>query len=359
MGSHLGALVAAAPVIALVLAGCQQEGGAITTQPTRVTSQRVQAVEYAPSLMLTGSVAARTETPLAFQATGQIVSLAGNIGDTVEAGDTLARISGEEQEADVTAAQATLAAAQTQLTQAQSNLDRQTALLSQGLVTRSSFERAQTAFETALSGSESAQAQLDAAEQSLSFTELKANAAGIITARNLQVGEVAQAGTPVFVLASNGARDAIFDVPESALIGRSRDTAIIVALLSDPDVKVEGSVREVLPVVDPQTGTVEIAVGFENPSAKFALGVAVSGVVTSAPVTRFVLPWSALWSENGSPAVWTIGSDGAVSIRPVSLAAFETDAIVIDGGLTSGDLVVVDGTKMLTPGQKVITQDTL
>ena len=66
---------------------------------------------------------------------------------------------------------------------------------------------------------ETAKAQLGTANEALGDTELHAGAAGVITARNLEIGQVVQAAQSVFTLAQDGDRDAVFDVPESIFSG--------------------------------------------------------------------------------------------------------------------------------------------
>jgi len=344
-------------LVAGTLAGCQRAPEADRRTETLVRVQTVAFEDYAPSLTLTGSVRARTETPLSFQVSGQVKELLAEVGDRVEAGQVLARLSPEEQLADVDAAQAALDAAEAQVRQTQATFDRQNSLFQQGLVTRSAFETAQTALRTAQSSRDSARAQLETAQEALSYTELHASAAGVITQRELEVDEVAQAGAPVYVLAEDGPRDAVFNVQESAFPGQSMDVPVRLALVSDPDVAVEGHVREVSPTIDPQTGTVEVKVEIENPTDALALGAAITGTASGVPTQQVVLPWSALWLQDGAPAVWTVGADRSVAITPVSVSAYGTGTVVIDGGLEAGQMVVTQGTKLLTPGQIVAFEE--
>ncbi|KKB80930.1 hypothetical protein VW35_01725 [Devosia soli] len=344
-------------LFAISIAGCQQSAAPPEQPAAFVKAETVALVPYTPTLTLTGSIRARAETPLAFQISGQITELSAEIGQRVTEGQLIGRLSSAEQQANVTAAEASVAAANAQLTQAQTTFDRQNSLLNQGLTTRSGFETAQTALTTAQNSLDSAQAQLETARQGLGYTELRANAAGIITERRLEVGEVVQAGSPVYVLAEDGPRDAVFNVQETALIGRSAETPVQVALVADPNVAVSGTVHEVSPTVDPQTGTVEVTIAIAEPPASMTLGAAVVGTVSSSVSDRIVLPWSALWSEDGKPAVWTVGEDETVSVTPVSVLAYGTGVVVIADGLTPGQRVVTEGTKLLTPGETVQIED--
>ena len=66
------------------------------------------------------------------------------------------------------------------------------------------------------------------------------------------------------------------------------------------------------------------------------------------------VPWSALASAAGQPAVWIVDIDkGTTELRPVRIQAYETGRIILAGGVEPGEAVVVDGTKFLRPDEKV------
>jgi multidrug efflux pump subunit AcrA (membrane-fusion protein) len=78
----------------------------------------------------------------------------------------------------------------------------------------------------------------------------------------------------------------------------------------------------------------------------------------SGPVVA--LPLSALFEQNGMPAVWVVdGRSGSVALRSVTVARYETDRVVIADGLAKGDVVVTAGANTLTQGQKVRVAQTL
>ena len=67
-----------------------------------------------------------------------------------------------------------------------------------------------------------------------------------------------------------------------------------------------------------------------------------------------VLPWSALWTSNGQPAVWVVDPQSkAVSIQPVTVDTYQTGSVVLAAGIDAGQVVVTQGTKLLVPGQVV------
>jgi RND family efflux transporter MFP subunit len=237
---------------------------------------------------------------------------------------------------------------------AASTFQRQSTLISDGFTTRVAFDQAQEGLRAAQGSLEAAKAQLGTAKDALGYTELRTNAAGVITARNVEAGQVVQAAQSAFTLAQDGERDAVFDVYESIFFREPADDTIVLRLLSDRNVTAVGRVREVSPTIDPKSATVRVKVAIENPPAAMTLGAAIAGTARWKPVKQIVLPWSALMATGSAPAVWVVEpGTGTVSLKPVTVDSYETGTVLIKGGLQQGDRVVVDGGKLLSLGQSV------
>jgi len=188
----------------------------------------------------------------------------------------------------------------------------------------------------------------------LSYSELRADKSGVITARNIEVGQVAQAAQPAFTLAVDGPRDAVFNVYESIFFQKPASDKIILTLVSDPNIRATGHVREVAPAVDPKTGTVRVKVEMDNAPAAMSLGSSVVGSDAFASRQVAVLPWSAAASLDGKLAIWIVDpATKAVSLRAVQPEAFEKEKLLIRDGLAPGEIVVTEGEKFLFPGQIV------
>src|SRR5262249_47822004 len=150
---------------------------------------------------LTGRIEAEDEVSLAFRISGRVLDSDLNAGDQVNAGQLVARLESQNERNALRAAQASPAAAPSQFTQAPNHFERQETLLRQGWTTRAIYDQATQARQTALSLVEAAEAQLKAAHDMVDFTELKADAPGVVTAVGVRAGEVAQAGQMIIRLA--------------------------------------------------------------------------------------------------------------------------------------------------------------
>ena len=322
--------------------------------PIPVAVETVTPTSVTRDVEITGIVRARNQSDLAFRTGGQIAERLVDVGDHVEKGQVLARLDPLQQQADVRSAQAALDSAQASLDQASANFDRQKQLLSGGFATRAAYDAAQVAFLSAQSAVAGAQANLSFAKDQLSFTELTSDQAGLITARLAETGQVVSPAQTVYSLASDGARDAVFNVFESLLVGDPKDVRVDIRLVSDPKVSTIGTVREVSPSVDPATGTVLVKLALDAPPDQMTLGSPVIGRGRFAPHDAIKLPWTALTRQAGAPAVWVVDpASGAVASREVRIESYVTGFVLIAGGLKPGETVVTLGTQLLRPGLKV------
>lgn len=355
-------LILAATVTAALVSGCQrQETRKAEKLPVLVAAQKAELSDFADTVSLTGVIAARTLNNLSFRVGGRVAERLVEVGDHVDKGQVLARIDLQEQESDLRTAQANLDAAQAQLTQASAAFDRQKTLLGQGYTTRRDYDQADQALKVAQGSVEAAKSALANAKENLSFTELRAGAPGIVTARTIEAGQVVQAAQTVFVVAEDGDRDAVFNVQETLVADVHGGTPppVTVALLADPKVVAQGTVREIAPVVDPASGSVRVKVAIPDTPPTMPLGAAVVGSVSGKHGQAVTLPWQALTSSDGKPAVWVVDpASKAVTIAPVTVLAYGTATVVIGEGVKAGQTVVTAGGQLLSPGLVVETAET-
>ncbi|RWA61850.1 efflux RND transporter periplasmic adaptor subunit [Mesorhizobium sp.] len=352
--SFPGSTMLACALAALSLAGCQKQEAAAKKLPIMVRAETVRIADYAPRTSLTGVIAARTLNNLSFRVGGRIAERLVDVGQHVDKDAVLARIDPQEQESDLRSAQADLDAAQAQLTQAAAAFERQKTLLGQGFTTRRDYDTADQALKVAQGSVDAAQSAFANAKENLSFTELKAGAAGFITARQVEAGQVVQAAQTVFTIAEDGDRDAVFNVQETLVARTPQTPAVTITLLSDPQVRAIGKVREISPAVDPASGSIRVKVAIPDTPAAMPLGAAVIGSASAKPIKAILLPWQALTSTDGKPAVWVVDpSNKAATTTPVEVLAFDSGVVVISRGLEAGQSVVTNGGQLLSPGQAI------
>jgi len=345
-------MMLAAAVVGLPACRKEAEVHAPEVRPVRTISVTRQPA--GETVVLTGHIEAENEAALGFRISGRMIERSVNVRDRVKPGQVLARLDPQDERNGLRSAEANLSAAQGQLTQARNNFERQRRLQQRGVISKAEFDNAQEALQTAQARVDDAEAQVKLASDRLGFTELKADAAGSVTARGAEPGEVVQAGQMIVRIARQDGRDAVFDVPAQLLRSAPSDAEITVHLTEDPTVAATGRVREVGEQADPVTRTFQVKVGLTDPPPAMRLGSTVTGSVQLNSAPAITIPASALARGNQQAAVWIVDpSSLTVSMRNIDVLRYDPGTVVVSHGLDTGDIVVTAGVQALHPGQKV------
>jgi RND family efflux transporter MFP subunit len=305
-------------------------------------------------VQVTGQIHARTEENLAFRVDGRVMARLVNVGQTVQTNDRVAELDPQPLRDALATSKAKLAEAQAVLQEAAHNQERQRTLRFKGWSTGVQLDSAVRAFETAKAEVDAAAAQVHDAEEKLGYTQLLADAPGVVISTGAEAGEVVRAGQTIVTVAHQDGADAVFDVP-AALFGQvSPDALITVSLNDDPSVRATGRVREVAPKADPVTRTFRVKVGLTEWPDAMRLGATVRGQTHMVGTKGIELPATALTVFDDKPALWLVDPKSMeVSLRPVELGQQDSSSIVVSHGLEGGELVVTAGVHALRPGQKV------
>ena len=347
----LGALLAFG--VAAVAFGALPAGADPAPALVSVKAIRPRFETVGTDLGLTGTIQARYQSNMAFRIGGRVTARRVEVGQHVGADEVLATLDPVEQQANVDSAKAALASAQALKQQAETTFKRQQSLIASGFTTRVSFDQALETLGTTRAQVESAQAALTTATEQLSYADLRTGVAGIIVSRDVEAGQVVQPGQTVFVLAQDGPRDAVFDVPETLLTRPPRDKTVDIVLQADPAVAATGTVREISPIIEAASNTVSVRVGLNGTDDRLPLGAAVVGNAHWERQSAVVLPWGALFEAGGAPAVWVLDDQDRVSLQPVSVQRYGTGVVVLRDGIDGSRRVVTAGVQFLYPGQKV------
>jgi len=346
-----GVVILIAPAL---LASCQRETETAAPAARPVRTITVARSEAGTQLVFTGRIEAEDEVSLSFRIGGRVLENKGKLGDRVQPGQVVARLESQNEMNGLRQAQAALAAAQGQLVQARNQFERQQTLFGQGWTTNVNFDQAKQAQQTAQSQVDAAEAQLKIAHDLVGFTELKADAPGVLTATGPAGGEVVQAGQTIVRLARKDGRDAIFDIPAQVLRTAPSDPEISVSLTDDPAVTARGRIREVAPQANPATRTFEVKVGLTDPPPAMRLGATVTGRMETEAVPIIEIPATALTKANQQPAVWVVDpAKNTVSLRNIDVLRFNQALVAVSQGIDTGEIVVTAGVQALHPGQKI------
>ena len=340
------------PAIALlpVLAACGDQAISATgdlKRPVQVQSVAFQSEDASREFV--GVVRARYETDLCFRVAGKITARIVNVGDRVRAGDVIARLDPQDVRLQVESAQAELSAATSNLAQAAADELRFASLKSRV----ADYDRKKAAKDEAEGRLERAQRALHLARNQLTYTELKADADGVITATMAEPGQVVAIGQPVARLAHHGEMEAVIALPEIWL-GEARKSQATVRLWAGPERRFSARLRELSPQADAMTRTYAARFTIEHPDDTVALGMTATVMLSHAGDTAVArLPLAAILNRGAGPSVYVVDKSGGLELRPVTIASFTGDAALITSGVNSGERVVTLGVQKLAAGQNV------
>lgn len=346
-------------VSVLLLAACSRHEAA--PEPVRA----VKVITIGTSSMearhdFSGEVKPRIESRLGFRVAGKITRRQAEVGQHVRAGQVLAQLDPQDYQLAAQASRAQMAAAQTSRDLAAADFKRYAKLREQNFISDAELEKRDGALKAAQAQLDQAQAQLSAQGNQARYTDLIADAAGVITAIEAEPGQVVASGTPVVRIAQDGPRDVVFSVPEDK-VGAVRPGGEVVVRLWAANGTLPGRVREVAASADPVTRTYPVKVSLEG-SSQPPLGATVTVTprsLSQAGASVIKVPTSALRQEGKGTSVWVLDKQTmTVRSQPIQIATADGNEAVIASGLQPGMVVVSAGVHVLAPGQKVtIWQD--
>lgn len=327
---------------------------AIAQQPLAVEIvEAVRAPEHR-SYSLTGEIRASQSVMAAFPVGGRVIEVMADVGDMVEEGLVLARLDPIQSELAVRAAEAGLVTAQADHVQAIEDYERAESLLASGAGTRATRDSAQDALRVAEGALQRAEAELESSRKTLSDTVLRAPSASTVLDRMVEPGQIVGAAQPAMELALDKGYEAVFEVSEAMVLQGAPTSDIQLSRLSSPQRTFLGRIKEISPLVDVSTGTVEAKVEVIDPPAGIGYGEPVRGTATRYEGDLIRLPFEAISASNEGPAVWKVDRESMqVSLHQIEIDRYDTGLVLVSKGIEDGDWIVTKGSQLLYPGRKV------
>ncbi len=328
-------------------------GAALAEEPRPVRVQPVVIGAPESAVTYSGTVHARVLADLAFRVGGKVVARPVNVGDHVTAGQVLARLDPADLRLNLETSAQALASARADERNARIDSDRYERL-GQSSPAFLPSERDKRQMTEAMAAARLAQAerQLSLARDQLDYATLTADAAGLITALPVEIGQVVTAGQTVASLAHTAETEVVVDVPENRLPDIRAAQAITIRLWSAPDHPLDGKLREIGALADPASRTFAVRITvIDPPPGLLALGMtaAVRFAHPAPPVA--LMPATALTDSGGHPAVWVLDPQRhRAALRPVQVAGYGGNGeVAIAGGLAVGDQVITAGASLMNP----------
>jgi len=327
--------------------------GAGTGQMPTVSVIVPGRTQVARVVTASGPLGARRDQPVGIAgAGGRVVRVLVDAGSWVRAGQTLAVIDRSVQTQQAAQLAAQIDAAKAQAALAQSDYDRALALQGRGFVSKADIDAKKAARDAAVAQVKVAQAQLGATRAQIGQLSVVAPTAGLILARNVELGQIVSSGSgALFRLAEGGQMEMRAQLAQQDLAAVHVGSPAQVTPVGS-DQSIAGTVWQVAPVIDPQTrlGDVRIAVPY---SPAMRPGGFAQARITAGTADAPLLPQSAVLSDDKGNYVYVIDAKNEVERRDVQIGNVNDAGVTIASGLSGNESVVLSAGPFLNPGQKV------
>lgn len=338
---------------ALILSACQRhEGADVRLEDPLVRLVTAQSVGPADR-GFTGVVSARVQSENGFRVPGKVIERLVDTGVSVKAGQLLMRLDRTDLEHEITNREGAVEAAKAHAIQTAADLARYRKLLASGVASVQNYEHAKADDDSAKSLLEAAEAQAQVAKDEVQYSELCADADGVVMETLAEPGQVVAAGQTVLKLAHSGPREAAVDLPET--IRPAIGSTAQAALYNGGSKLFPAHLRQLSDAANPLTRTFEARYVLDGDAAQAPLGATVTiYLANDEEKTGTQVPISALKDGGQGPGVWTWDDKtSSVTFRPVQIHQLGEENAVLSGGLSAGVRIVALGANQLHDGQKV------
>lgn len=341
-------------ILLSALASAQDVGSADNASLT-VNASKVESSPFTRYLSINGTVNAWQDVIIAPEVGGyRVEDVLVDVGDYVEQGQVLVRLSTSILETELAAREAALKQREAQAENARLAFERAQAVAARDLLSPADLDRLNSETLTAAAAVEAAKADREAARQRLQFATVTAPDSGSITARNVTVGQLAQAGGEMLRLLRQNRVEWRGEVPEASL--PSLQVGQTVKITSVDGREHGGTIRVVSPTVDPVTHNGLVYVDVEGDAA-LRPGMFARGRIEYGASEALLVPVGALVSSDGYSYVFIVQSDRTVRRQMIQTGSIQGERIEVIGGLEAGANIVTSGAGFLKDGDLVNVVD--
>ena len=326
-------------------------GAANSDAALTINVAKVELQDFTRFLSVNGTINAWQEVIIAAEVGGyRVEEVLVDVGDYVNKGQQLVHLSTALLATDVASREAALKQREAEAINARLALERGRTVASRDLLSQSEIDRLESDSIGADGRVDAARADLEAARVRLRFAHVEAPDDGVISARNVSVGQIAQAGAELLRLVRQNRVEWRGDVPESDLpnlhVGQG------VTITSVDGRQHPGTIRIVSPVVNPNThnGTVYVDVPSDD---ALRPGMFARGRIELSQGKSLMVPLNSLVSSDGYHYVFVVNPDMTVSRQMIETGTIQGDNIEVRSGLDAGINIVTSGAGFLKNGDRV------
>ena len=290
-------------------------------------------------------VEAVRQSTVSAQIAGRIVDLRFDVGDYVKKGEVIARIDERAVSQAEAASVAQVAEARAALANARAQYERSKQLLAQKFISQAALDRAESDYKVAQARLAALLAGAGQAATERSFATIVAPYSGVVSARHVELGEMATPGKPLFTGFDPSTLRVVANVPQTQVPAIQ---ALSKARVEVPSLGkwVDAKAVIVVPSADPRTHTTRIRLELPEDVRGVYPGVYARAHFVIGKALKLLVPRAAIVRRSEVTAVYVVGADGAPRLRQVRLGeASDENFVEVLAGLEPGERVALEPVK--------------
>lgn len=353
-----------AVLMALLVAaagGCKGKGPAAKAEKATiaaipVTTVAVRSDRIAKNLVVNGSIIPRSQINVLPKTSGRVVDLKVAEGDTVRKGQVLAVLDTPELSWQLQQQRSGLSSAQANLDQATDNLSRMRELAGQGVISLQQLKAAETQERVAQSQVKQMKAAISLMESQLANGTITSPIDGMVLSKGVDIGTMAGPSTPIVILAEAGNLQAKLPVAERDLNLIREGGRVSLSSVALADEIFEGTVREISPMVDPQTRLITVKVDLAR-VGRLKVGMNIMATIPGDAHDALIVPSEAIINDGAEQIVYLVRGTKAERV-PVLLGVRNQVQTELKSGVKAGDSVILKGSSFVKDGSLIAVSRT-
>ena len=362
-------IITAVVVVLLVIGAGRTVVSRISNSKTLEAGTVEQAKQYVKTaypkvggagqtLALPGTLQGYVQSPIAARASGYLKRWHKDIGSVVKKGDLLAEIDAPEIDQQLSQAVAARQQAAASLQLATSTMARWEALRKKDAVSQQELDERRSAAAQARANLAAAEANVERLRQTQGFKRVVAPFAGVITRRNVDTGDLIDAGggagRTMFVLSQTDPLRVYVNVPQTYAQRVKPGQEVNVTQSELLGQVFKGKVARTSAAIDPSTRTMQIEVTLPNREGLLMPGAYVQVSLPLQASKVLTIPTNALMIRGKGMSVAVVDAQGRITLKPVKIGRNYGVNLEVLEGVTTEDEVVLNPSDSVNDGDQVI-----
>jgi RND family efflux transporter MFP subunit len=354
-------LLLAAGTVRTVIANIVNDR-AVANATSQNTKQYVNVVtptltDGAGDMLLPGTLRGSVESPIYARATGYLLHWYVDIGVHVKQGQLLADLDTPEIDQELAQAIAQRQQANASLSLAKTSLDRWVQLRKRDAVSQQELDDRQGTYNQDVANLAAAEANVKRLQQLESFKRIVAPFDGVITQRNVDIGDLIDAGSAasraLFALAQSNPLRVYVQLPQAYSENVKTGMPVAVAQAELAGQSFRGTITHISGAIDVPTRSLQIEVTLPNADGKLRPGAYVQVSLPRAPHSHMLVPGNALLFRAEGPRLAVVDGNGVVHLRSVAIAQDLGQSLEIESGIEPNDRIIVNPSDSIADGDHV------